>query len=72
MKSPVGRKEVNMLIQDLYRIASDNTWVTVVTGSTVFDPKYNGLLSDILVSLLDSHIKVLSPIDMNHILVTIA
>ena len=61
-----------MLLQDLYRLSSDNTWITVVTGSTVFDPKYNGLLTDIPVSLLDSHIKSLSAIDMNHILVTIA
>ena len=61
-----------MLLQELYRVSSDNTWVTVVTGSIVFEPKYNGLLTDIPVSLLDSHIKVLSAIDMNHILVTIA
>ena len=61
-----------MLLQDLYRVTSDNTWVAVVTGSTVFDPKYNGLLTDIPVSLLDSHIKCLSAIDINHILVTIA
>ena len=61
-----------MLLEYLYRISSDNTWVTVVTGSTVFNLKYNGLLTDIPVSLLDSHIKCLSAIDMNHILVTIA
>ena len=61
-----------MLLQDLYRVLNENTWITVVTGSTVFDPKYNGLLTDIPVSLLDSHIKCLSAIDMNHILVTIA
>lgn len=61
-----------MLLQDLYRVSNDNTWVTVVTDSTVFDPKYNGLLTDIPVSLLDSHIKCLLAIDMNHILVTIA
>ena len=35
-----------MLLQDLYRVSSDNTWVTVVTGSTVFSPIYNGLLTD--------------------------
>ena len=61
-----------MLLQDLYRVSSDNTWVTVVTGSTVFSPKYNGLITDIPVSLLDSHIKCLSSIDMNHLLITIA
>ena len=61
-----------MLFQDLYRVSSDNTWVTVVTGSTVLDPKYNGLLTDIPVSLLDSHIKSLLAIDTNHILITIA
>lgn len=61
-----------MLLQDLYRVSSDNTWVTVVTGSTLFEPKYNGLLTDIPVSLLDSYIKSLSAIDMSHILVTIA
>ena len=60
-----------MLIQDLYRVLSNDTWVTVVTGSTVFSPKYNGLITDIPVSLLDSHIKCLSAIDMNHILVTL-
>lgn len=61
-----------MLIQDLYRVSSNNTWVTVVTGSTVFDHKYNGLLTDIPVSLLDSHIKYLSVIDMNYMLIIIA
>lgn len=61
-----------MLLQELYRVASDNTWVTVITGSTVFSPKYNGLITDIPVSLLDSHIKSLSSIDMNHLLITIA
>ena len=61
-----------MTVQDLYRVSSDNTWITVVTGSAVFSPKYNGLIIDIPVSLLDSHIKCLSAIDMNHILVTIA
>ena len=61
-----------MLIQDLYRILTNDTWVTVVTGSTVFSPKYNGLIIDIPVSLLDSHIKSLSSIDMNHLLITIA
>ena len=61
-----------MLLQDLYRVSSDNTWITVVTGSTVFSPKYNGLITDIPVLLLDSYIKCLSSIDMNHLLVTIA
>lgn len=61
-----------MLLQDLYRVSSNNTWITVVTGSTVFSPKYNGLINDIPISLLDSHIKSLSSIDMNHLLITIA
>lgn len=61
-----------MLMQDLYRVSSNDTWVTVVTDSTVFRPKYNGLIFDIPVSLLDSHIKSLSSIDMNHLLITIA
>ena len=61
-----------MLLQNLYRVTSDSTWITVVTDSTVFSPKYNGLITDIPVSLLDSHIKCLSSIDMNHLLVTIA
>lgn len=60
-----------MLLQDLYRVSTGNTWITVVTGSTVFNPKYNGLLTDIPVSLLDSHIKSLSSIDVNHLLITI-
>lgn len=61
-----------MLMQDLYRVSSNDTWVTVVTDSTVFSSKYNGLIIDIPVSLLDSHIKSLSSIDMNHLLITIA
>ena len=61
-----------MLMQNLYRVLSDNTWITVVTGRTVFSLKYHGLITDIPVSLLDSHIKCLSAIDMNHILITIA
>ena len=61
-----------MILQDLYKVANDYAWITVVTGSTVFSPKYNGLITDIPISLLDSHIKCLSAIDMNHILVTIA
>ena len=61
-----------MLIQDLYRVLSDDTWVTIVTGCMVFRTEYNGLLNDIPISLLDSHIKCLSAIDMNHILITIA
>lgn len=61
-----------MLIQDLYRVSSDNTVVTVVTDNTVFSLKYNGLITDIPVSLLDSHIKCISAIDRNHILITIA
>ena len=61
-----------MLMQDLYRVSSDNTWITVVTGSTVFSPKYNGLITDIPVLLLDSYIKSLSAIDIDHLLITIA
>lgn len=61
-----------MLMQELYRVSSNNTLITVVTDSTVFTPKYNGLITDIPVSLLDSHIKCLSSIDMNHLLITIA
>ena len=61
-----------MLLQELYKVANDYTWVTVVTGSTVFSPKYSGLITDIPVSLLDSYIKSLSAIDMNHLLITIA
>lgn len=61
-----------MLMQDLFRVLSDNTRITVVTGSKVFSPKYNGLITDIPISLLDSHIKNLSSIDMNHLLITIA
>ena len=61
-----------MLLQNFYRVSNHNPWVTVVTGSSVFNPKYNGLLTDIPISLLDSHIKSLSAIDMNHILIIIA
>lgn len=64
-----------MLLQDLYRVSSDDTWIIVVTDSTVFSPKctkYKGLITDIPVSLLDSHIKCLSSIARNHLLITIA
>lgn len=61
-----------MLIQDLYRVSSNDTWVTVLTDSTEVKPKYNGLLIDIPVSFLDYHIECLSAIDMNHILITMA
>ena len=61
-----------MLVQDLYRVASDETWVTIITGGTVFSAKYNGLLTNIPVSLLDTHIKGMSAIDLNHLLITIA
>ena len=61
-----------MLLQDLYRVSSIDTWITVVTDSTVFSPKYNGLITDIPVSMLDFQIKSLSSVDMNHLLITIA
>ena len=61
-----------MLMQDLYRVSSDDTWITVVTGGTVFNSKYNGMLADIPVSMLDMHIKGLSAIDLNHLLITLA
>ena len=64
-----------MLLQDLYRVSSDDTWVIVATDSTVFSPdciKYRGLMTDIPESLLDSHIKCLSSFPMSHILITIA
>lgn len=61
-----------MLMQDLYRVSNNDTWVTFVAGGTVFSPIYNGLLSDIPVKLLDMHIKSISAIDLNHLLVTIA
>ena len=61
-----------MLMQDLYRVSNNNTWVTVVTDGTLCSSKYNGVIMDIPVSLLDSHIKSLSAIDMNHLLITIA
>lgn len=61
-----------MLLQDLYRVSSNDTWITVVTNGTVFMPKYNGMMNDIPVSLLDTHIKGLTAIDFNHLLITIA
>ena len=61
-----------MLVQDLYRVTSDETWVTIITDGTVFRPRYNGLLTNISVSLLDTHIKGMSAIDFNHLLITIA
>lgn len=61
-----------MLLQDLYRVTNNETWVTLVNDGIVFNPKYNGLLSDIPLPLLDTHIKGLSAIDMNHLLISIA
>ena len=61
-----------MLVQDLYRATSDETWVTIITDGTVFSLRYNGLLTNIPVSLLDTHIKGMSAIDVNHLLITIA
>ena len=61
-----------MLVQDLYRATSDETWVTIITDGTVISLRYNGLLTNIPVSLLDTHIKGMSAIDFNHLLITIA
>ena len=61
-----------MLVQDLYRATSDETWVTIITDGTVISLRYNGLLTNIPVSLLDTHIKGMSAIDVNHLLITIA
>nr|DAQ55572.1 MAG TPA: RK-1 DEFENSIN defensin, triple-stranded beta-sheet, ANTIMICROBIAL [Caudoviricetes sp.] len=61
-----------MVLQDLYRVISNDTWVTIDTGSTAFSPKYICLSSDIPLSLLDRHIKALSAIDLNHLLISIA
>lgn len=61
-----------MLMQDLYRVLSDNTRITVVTGGTVFRYKYKGLLTNIPDPLLDTHIKGMSVIDFNHLLIEIA
>ena len=61
-----------MLVQDLYRATSDETWVTIITDGTVISLRYNGLLTNIPVSLLDTHIKGMSAIDFNHLVITIA
>lgn len=61
-----------MLLQDLFRVSTNDTRVTIITDDTVFSPRYNGLLSDTPIALLDVHIKSLSAIDMNHILITVA
>lgn len=61
-----------MLMQELYKILVDDTWVTIIKDNLIFNPKYNGILNDIPVSLLDSQIISISAIDMNHLLIAIA
>ena len=61
-----------MLMQDLYKVLSDNTWITIIKDNLIFNPKYNGILNDIPVSLLDSQIINISSIDLNHLLISIA
>lgn len=61
-----------MLLQDLFRVSTDDTWVTVVIGDTVFKTCYNGLLTDISATLLDAHINTIIAIDLNYLLITIA
>lgn len=61
-----------MLMQDLYRVTTEETWVTVITEAPLFSPIYNGLLYAIPITLLDTHIKGMSAIDFNHLLITIA
>ena len=61
-----------MLMQELYKVLADGTWITIVINNSIFSPKYNGILNDIPVSLLDSQIISIAPIDWNHLLITIA
>lgn len=61
-----------MLMQELYKVLSDDTWITIVNDNLIFTPKYNGILNDIPVSLLDAQIINISAIDLNHLLISIA
>ena len=61
-----------MLMQELYKVLSDDTWITIIKDNLIFSPKYNGILNDIPVSLLDSQIISIASIDLNHLLITIA
>lgn len=61
-----------MLMQELYKVLSDDTWITIVINNSIFSPRYNGILKDIPVSLLDSQIISISSIDFNCLSITIA
>ena len=59
-----------MLMQELYKVLADDTWITIVNNST-FSQIYNGILNDIPVSLLDSQIISITSTDFNCLLITI-
>ena len=61
-----------MLMQELYKVLSDDTWITIVNNNLIFSPKYSGILNDIPVSLLDLQIISITSIDLNHLLIRIA
>ena len=61
-----------MLMQELYKVLADDTWITIVINNSIFSPKYNGILNDIPVSLLDSQIISIISTEFNCLLITIA
>lgn len=61
-----------MLLQDLYRVTNNDTWVTITASGSVFNLKYNGLLCDIPVSFLERQVKALVAIDLNQLLISLA
>lgn len=60
-----------MLMQELYKVLADDTWITIINNSN-FSRIYNGILNDIPVSLLDSQIISITSTDFNSLLISIA
>ena len=60
-----------MLMQELYKVLADDTWITIVNNLTI-TRIYNGILNGIPVSLLDSQIISIISTDFNCLLITIA
>ena len=59
-------------IRDNNRVNHFGGVVPIIKDNLIFRPKYNGILNDIPVSLLDSQIISIASIDLNHLLITIA
>lgn len=64
-----------MLMQDLYKVLSNDTYITIVSDkakSEVFLPLYNGMLNDIPVTLLDTQIYNILATDLKQLFITVA